>query len=404
MIYRLEIENFYCMRDPAVIDLRIAENVPDVPGRFDPLFPRADERAPRVIAFFGPNASGKSTVLKALAFMAWFARDSFQLQPNASLPYERFNDAEAQSLPTRLAVEFSGPVDLAADIGTEGTIYGTWRYELEMKGREHGNSVVREALRQKPLGKGKWTRVFERSAGGLTEAGKMFGLAGYSMVIDKVRDNASLISTLAQFDHKPSLRLRDAAARIYTNILLDRTDTPDPDLIRYYATNPNVVEALNREIERIDVGIRRMEIHNTPTGPVAQFVHEGLQQPMHWVLESHGTRSFIRYFPMLYAALANGSMALVDEIDVSIHPLVLPEIVRWFHDPERNPRGARLWMTCHAASLLEDLLKEEVFLCEKDGLGRTSIYSLQDVKRVRRADNRYRKYLSGVYGAVPHIG
>jgi hypothetical protein len=29
---------------------------------------------------------------------------------------------------------------------------------------------------------------------------------------------------------------------------------------------------------------------------------------------------------------------------------------------------------------------------------------LQDIQSVRRSDNRYRKYLSGVYGAVPQIG
>jgi hypothetical protein len=111
MLYRVEIENFYSIRLRQVLDLRVAENVPDMPGRFDALFPGAKERAARVIALFGPNASGKSTVLKALAFIAWFAQHSFQLPPNASLPCALFNDAEAQDEPMRLAVEFSGPLD-----------------------------------------------------------------------------------------------------------------------------------------------------------------------------------------------------------------------------------------------------------------------------------------------------
>jgi len=147
-----------------------------------------------------------------------------------------------------------------------------------------------------------------------------------------------------------------------------------------------------------------MHIQQLATGPMAYFDHEGLQHPMPWHLESHGTRNFIKYFPLIHAALLNGGVAVIDEIDVSIHPLVLPEIVRWFHDEKRNPNKAQLWMSCHAASLLEDLLKEEIFFCEKDGHGRTSIYGLQDIQDVRRTDNRYRKYLSGVYGAVPQIG
>ena len=59
-------------------------------------------------------------------------------------------------------------------------------------------------------------------------------------------------------------------------------------------------------------------------------------------------------------------MLLLDEMDASIHPIVLPEILRWFHDPKRNPANAQLWITCHNASLLDTLVKEEVLFTEKD--------------------------------------
>ena len=49
-------------------------------------------------------------------------------------------------------------------------------------------------------------------------------------------------------------------------------------------------------------------------------------------------------------------------------------------------------------------MKEEIVLCEKDRQGRSRIYSLMDMKAIRRSDNIYKKYLSGVYGGVPHIG
>jgi predicted ATPase len=113
---------------------------------------------------------------------------------------------------------------------------------------------------------------------------------------------------------------------------------------------------------------------------------------------------FVRIFPLLNQALETGGVAVVDELDLAIHPLVLPEMLRWFHDRDRNPHDAQLWMTCNNASLLEDLVKEEILFCEKDDHGRTTIYSLRDVQAVRRSDNYYRKYLGGVYGAVPHLG
>jgi AAA15 family ATPase/GTPase len=137
---------------------------------------------------------------------------------------------------------------------------------------------------------------------------------------------------------------------------------------------------------------------------MALFQHHGLAMSLPIQLESHGTRAFIRIFPLLNRALITGGIAVIDELDLSIHPLVLPEIIRWFYDTERNPHNAQLWMTCQNASLLEELAKEEVFFCEKNPKGRTTVYGLQDIQAVRRGDNYYRKYLSGVYGAVPRLG
>jgi uncharacterized protein len=147
-----------------------------------------------------------------------------------------------------------------------------------------------------------------------------------------------------------------------------------------------------------------MQVMEATNGLGAWFEHDGLVGPLHSAFESHGTRQFVRNFPLIFQALETGSVAIIDELDQAIHPLVLPEIIRWFHDPERNPHNAQLWMTCQNASLLEELIKEEVLLCEKDRDGRTTIYSLSNVQAVRRNDNYYRKYLGGVYGAVPHLG
>ena len=147
-----------------------------------------------------------------------------------------------------------------------------------------------------------------------------------------------------------------------------------------------------------------MQFQSTPQGPLAVFTHQGLAFPMPLIYESHGTRQFIKLYPFLLNALESGGIAVIDELDSAIHPLVLPEILRWFRDPTRNPHNGQLWMTCHNASLLEDLSKEEVLFCDKDEYGRTEVYGLSDIRSVRRGENYYRKYLGGSYGAVPQIG
>ena len=240
-------------------------------------------------------------------------------------------------------------------------------------------------------------RLFERDENGKVTAAKAFQLSGYRQVLEKVlRPNASVISTLAQLKHRYGMWLWQAASTVTTNILLVRTEGGEEEMTRHYAANPKLVEMLNREIGRIDLGIRSMQVVPDQQGPSIRFVHEGLSVPVPLLLESHGTRLFLRVYPLILHALETGGIAVVDELDASIHPLILPEIVGWFHDPGRNPRNAQLWMTCQNASLLEYLIKEEVLFCDKDTSGRTSIYGLSDVQSVRRGDNYYRKYLSGV--------
>ena len=109
-------------------------------------------------------------------------------------------------------------------------------------------------------------------------------------------------------------------------------------------------------------------------------------------------------FPFLALTLGSGGIVAIDEMDAAIHPVLLPVLLRWFYDKAgRNKFDAQLWLTCHSASLLDDLSKEEIVICEKDRQGCTRIYSLMDVG-VRRDDNHYRKYLSGAYGGVPQLG
>jgi len=409
MLYRLEIENFYAVRDPQVIDLRVPKSVPDYKERFAPIFPGSDTRAPKTVAVFGANGSGKSTVLKALTFLIWFLRESFN-HTGANVPCERFNDPDSADRPIRLAVELGGSISLSAakrlpDKPTPSSDFGMFRYEIEFL-PEAGRieKVGHEALRMKRHGQGKWVRVFERKPDRTVLGSAIFPLGGFTKVVDKVRENASIVSTLAQFDHEASRTLAGLLPSVFSNIFFDRIEFSDEFTIRNLAQDPMMIANINRELQRIDVGVAEMHIEQALSGPIALFKHQGLQLDMPWKLESNGTRSFIRLFPLIQYAMDRGGIAIIDEIDVSMHPFVISEILRKFYDDASNRLNAQLWMSCHAVSLLDDLMKEEIVLCEKDHLGRTSAYSLMDVESVRRSDNLYKKYLSGAYGAVPYIG
>lgn len=413
MIHRLEIENFYSIRETQVIDLRIGAKVSDEEGRFGRLRDGSDVRVPKTVAFFGANASGKSNVLRALAFLGWFIADSFQLAPDDELPLWRFADGNTD--PVRIKVEFDRlPISVEEDELYAGEP-NLARYVYEAKfGGADGKplSVISEEFRSQPVS-GKSRRIFERNQNGEVRSSLSFPLKGFGHVIAKLRGNVSLTSTLAQFtEHEPAKALVWWSKNIDTNFFTVSTnpferkvEISDESVFQFYKETPQLMKDVNGVLGRVDLGIHSMSLaEKVFGGPVLQFHHEGLEQPIQFHFESEGTRQFLRVYPLIWDALLFGGIAVLDELDSTIHPALLPEILRWFHDPKENPHNAQLWMSGHSASLLEDLCKEEIFFAEKDQQGRTKIYGLKDIEGVRRVDNFYQKYLGGVYGAVPRIG
>ena len=403
MITKLEIENFYSIQDRQVLDLVVPGNAPAQTDHLMETWVGSQERVPKIIAIFGANGSGKSNVLRALSFMVWFVEHSFSFPDSMDLPFEPYNDDEYSGKPTRLKLWFPAPESPTTQAVQDGR-WCMYCYELEISnGRKQ--RVRHEAIYVWPPTTGRRTRLFERSEDGTVKASKTFGLGAERAVLQRIlKPKSSVISTLAQLNHADANELVNLARSLRSNILIVKHDPPDQLVLQEYAEQPELVEHLNREISRVDVGVHAFEVSRGSDGPNVMLRHEGLSRPMPFHVESHGTQQFIRHFPYLDYALAIGGVAVIDELDMAMHPVMMGEILRWFRDPERNPHNAQLWMSCQSPSLLEDLQKDEIAFCEKDAQGRTDVFSLNDVKAVRRDDNFYRKYMGGHYGALPLIG
>lgn len=410
MLYKLEIENFFSVRDRQVLDLSIDGKVPDPDGRYAPIFTGADIRAPKVVALYGANASGKTTVLRALDFIVTMIRDSVQRSAPGFDGWGRFNDEDSANRPTRFAIEVGGVMNWTPEVlqraqAGEPTEQGVYRYELELEVEKGvAKRILTEALRQKPNGHGKWQRVFERDGNGMVKDSKTFGLSGFQHLVKTLASNHTVLSSFAKFQH-PTARILIENTRNVIFLGAPFTHSyPDKVVIDYLKAQPQMVQRLKSDLSRIDVGVEGLSWQEGIDGPVLMFKHSGLALEMPWNLESHGTQAFVKMFPYLVAALDSGTLVAIDEMDAAIHPLLLPELLRWFYDKEtRNKFDAQLWLSCHSAALLDELQKEQIVICEKDRQGRTRFFSLMDVK-VRRDENHYRKYLSGAYGGVPLIG
>lgn len=399
MLYKIIIENFFSIADAQELTFEVLDNAPDLPCF---RLSRSDNkiRLPTVAGFFGPNASGKSTILRAVVSAIKFALHSFE-SPDQAIThlFQAYRQKDWWGKPTKITIEFDS--QLSAD--APSTVF---RYELHVahQANNFSNKVISyEGLHYAP--KGKFRRLFERNYQEF-DFGREFNIHNTNDPRkESIRPNASVISTLAKLNHSLSIHLCKLIGTAQTNYI--GVNKIEPDVSQWlmaYANDKACLDRLNRELRRFDVGLESMSVEQGNQGLFAKFKHVGLDEFIFFEEESQGTKSFIRTFPRLHYALETGSIAIIDELDTDFHPLLLPELFRWFSDLERNPRGAQLLFTAHNPALLDDLEKEQVFFTEKPSGQPTHVYGARDIKGLRREPSLMKKYLAGELGAVPHIG
>ncbi len=118
--------------------------------------------------------------------------------------------------------------------------------------------------------------------------------------------------------------------------------------------------------------------------------------------ESDGTIRLFDLIPAIYSALSGENTVIIDEVDQSIHPALLKELIRKF-SLDQNTKG-QLIFTTHESNLLDQEIfrRDEIWFVEKNKNGETTLYPLSDYEI--RADLDIRKgYLVGRFGAIPFL-
>ncbi|MEU9773890.1 AAA family ATPase [Streptomyces sp. NPDC047968] len=393
MLLRFRTANVRSLRDEQELTFVVSEDEPSPAARHVELPGGAVGVLP-LVGIFGANASGKSNVLAAMTDMSGAVQNS----------YARWASCDGTDR-APFALDGKGeeePSFYEVDLVLDGV---RWTYGFEL-GPER---VEGEWLHSYPRGHRQvW---LDRDA----SRAKVYDWPG-ARVKDRAglerrtRPNALVLST-AGTDNHPQLSPLFHWFRRNLWLIDPEVERQERETFTMRQLTGARARRINELLRVADLGITGAEtVEGSRGGPEVRLTHRAAagDVALDWRNESYGTRSWFALLGPLLLALDEGAVLLVDELDASLHPRFAAEVVRLFHDPEANARGAQLVFTSHDPSVLTTpsggrlLEPAQVWLTEKDEDGATELYPLTAASP-GEGEDLMRSYLAGAFGAVPAL-
>ena len=119
-------------------------------------------------------------------------------------------------------------------------------------------------------------------------------------------------------------------------------------------------------------------------------------------LESDGTKRLLEYAPLISDVINNERVYIVDEIERSIHPMMIKELIKKISS-DTTAKGQLIFTTHESCLLDQEILRpDEIWFTQKDMGGATQMYSLSDfnISNTATVEN---DYLNGRYGGIPFL-
>ncbi len=420
MLIELFGKNFGCFRDEFRLSMLATDIDPDSQRGVATVKIVDDDQPLRLLrtaAIYGPNASGKSTVLRAASALRFLLKGSAKFASDRPLlgAYTPFQLDKACA---------TSPVSL----GMRAVIDG-WVHEYFT--RFNRRRVIEESLVRSS---GRDELILFHRKGQMVE-GSWVEDPQFNLLAESFRPNALLLSLADMLT--PRLA-KDIAVGLRR--LLGHYDPTLPHWRRRFvdpvadraATDDQFAEWLRMRITDVDIGVvdykaeerkehpideegpepsageerkksfRLTLLHDTSEGPVALPESK----------ESKGTRRFLDLTPFFFDVSRRGSCLafFVDELGASLHPLLLEGLVRHFNCVLSVPDvGGQIVFATHETGLMEGeardaiLRRDQVYFTEKGPDGAARLFSLAEF-RERNNLNIRRRYLQGRYGALPSLG
>lgn len=412
MLVEFRVKNFRSLRDEQVLSLVAAKDNTLSATHTVPTGIGAAPVLLRSTAVYGANASGKSNLIKALQYMRGVVAESATaIQPGQTFAVQPFRlDASSAKLPSEFEVTF---------------LLNGVRYQYGFAMTAH--RIVKEYLlvykASKPQ---RWfDRQFDSEVGAdVYDFGP--GLKGAKVLWEgATRPNSLFLSMAVQLN---SDALRPVFDWFLNHLVIFNEEAHlNPQIsiqmLRHNEGRKEICDFLSAadiSIANIEVETRKVngqQFHVDLIGGKTEVRTEEVEEhhlSFHHVTkqgeavfdlmeESNGTRNLLFLAGPVLGILKKGLTLVIDELDTSLHTLLVRELVRLFHRPDINNNGAQLIFTTHDTSLLdapELFRRDQIWLVEKNADQSSSLIGLSEFSP-RKNEALERGYLMGRYGGIP---
>ena len=415
MLVQFTVENFLSIRDKVYLSLEPSKDSEHPEN----LITKGDYKAVNSVAIYGANASGKSSLFKAITVALIMIRNSNNVQVTDKLPMTPFKfDFESRNKPTSFEFTFIAKDGRKYIYGFSATTEKVVEEYLYCYNTSKPTLLFDLNENEKP----KFNRAYKvklEAAYQMNTANKLFLATATTWNVECTKSPfewlAESIDTFTDV-----MELGGVAFEKY------RTD----ENRKYIEFTKNLLKQADINISSIEVDAKEVmggpallfqmvvqgkiippnegkhyDVEITTGYTVVDENGEKTEFSLTLQEESIGTQLLFFYGPLLKDAFEKGKTIVLDEIDKSMHPSLVKFIMNLFRDPDVNKNGAQLIVTTHETGILSlDMFRrDQIYFTEKDSKsGVTDLYSLDEFS-VRKTENIEKGYLMGRYGAIPFL-
>ena len=392
-ITSLTIKNFFSIKDEVTIDFKASPyNIENNPER---LFEFDGKYYNKIISFYGANASGKTTILKAITVLASIVvneqRDNFP--PSFKNKFARLNSNS----------------ELEISFVLKNKEYEEYTYFIKFESSKYNNIGIKNEILYKTENS-KRKMIFNRVDKKVTNVDKNI----QDNIFTNLNPKKSLIQEFLKHEKTGSFKninyffvfiLRSSNITLYktqlsTNISHEKTIgdfiySKESKVEQFFL---NFFQSIEQDIIKVKANFIEKDDEEKEFKGIELFHKIKKNEPLAFDFESDGTQMIMKILLDIYIAKATNSILIIDEFDSILHPMLVPIIINLL-----IKNDIQIIYSTHNIYNMQFLQNDEIFLIEKDEKHTTTIKPVKNNPNIKGYKNLLTLYENGDLGGVPNI-